>query len=181
VSPRAILEILVLVLVLALIGNARCSGEREGAIREQLKEEKSKSATYQKAAKLLMDSVATRDKQIATLKSRLPQTKLRYVTLRDTLLLQDSGSIPIAEVIPVLQAADSVIALQGQVIEGLSQQNRLLFAVIEEKDKEIASLNRQISLATRQHKPPFLSRVASTTTKLAVGAVIGAVAWESVR
>jgi hypothetical protein len=172
--------VLVLVLILA-IGQARCAGEREGAIRQQLREEKSKSATYQKAAKLLMDSVRVRDKQIASLNSRLPKTITKYHTLRDTLLLQDSGVVPIADVIPVLQAADSVIALQGQVIEGLSQQNRLLFAVIEEKDKEIASLNRQISLATRQHKPPFLSRVASTTTKLAVGAVIGAVAWESVR
>jgi hypothetical protein len=172
--------VLVLVLILA-IGQAKCAGVREGAIREQLKEEKSKAATYQKAAKLLLRRNDSLSATISTLNARLPKTITKYHTLRDTLLLQDSGVVPIADVIPVLQAADSVIALQGQVIEGLSQQNRLLFAVIEEKDKEIASLNRQISLATRQHKPPFLSRVASTTTKLAVGAVIGAVVWEGVR
>jgi hypothetical protein len=174
-------QVAILAIAILAIGQARCAGVREGAIRQQLSEEKSKSATYQKAAKLLMDSVAQRDKQIASLNSRLPKTITKYHTLRDTLLLQDSGVVPIADVIPVLQAADSVIALQGQVIEGLSQQNRLLFAVIEEKDNEIASLNRQIKLATRQHKPPFLHRVASTTTKLAVGAVIGAVVWEGVR
>jgi hypothetical protein len=174
-------QVAILVVALLAIGNARCSGIREGAIRQQLSEEKSKTATYKKAAKLLMDSVKVRDKQIATLNARLPKTITKYHTLRDTLLLQDSGVVPIADVIPVLQAADSVIALQGQVIEGQARQIRNLFAVGEEQDQQIASLNRQIKIATKQGKPPFLHRVASTTTKLAVGAVIGAVVWEGVR
>ena len=169
-----------LALILA-IGQAKCAGERSGVLSEQLRSLKEREAVHKKAAKLLMDSVATRDKQIASLNARLPQKVTRYVQLRDTLLVQDSGSVPIAQVIPVLQAADSVIEVQGRIIGVLSAQNTLLRAVVTAQDSAIQSLNRSLRLAERVAKPPFLSRVASTTTKLAVGAVIGAVAWEAVR
>ena len=172
--------VLVLVLILA-IGQAKCAGNREGAIREQLAQEKRVTATYKSAVKELLKRDDSLARQVAKLESRLPKTITKYHTLRDTLLLQDSGVVPIADVIPVLQAADSVIALQGTIIAGQVAQTATLRAVVVAQDSAIQSLNRSLRLATRVAKPPFLSRVASTTTKLAVGAVIGAVLWEGVR
>jgi hypothetical protein len=179
---RKIAEAVLVLALLLAIGQAKCSGVREGAIREQVKVLVAERATLKKSINLTKDSLLVKDKELSLLKSRLPRVVTRYHTLRDTLLLKDStASIPIAEVLPVLRAADSVIAVQAQIIEAHERKDVLQEALISKQDSAIASLNRQVSLITRKSKPPFLSRVASTTTKLAIGAAIGVVAWEFAR
>jgi hypothetical protein len=72
------------------------------------------------------------------------------------------------------------VALE-EVVAAHERKDVLQEALISKQDEQIASLNRQIGLVIRQKRPPFLSRVASTTTKLAIGAAVGIVAWEAIR
>jgi hypothetical protein len=170
---RKIAEAVLVLALLLAIGQAKCSGVREGAIREQVKVLVAERATLKKSINLTKDSLLVKDKELSLLKSRLPRVVTRYHTLRDTLLLKDStASIPIAEVLPVLRAADSVIAVQAQIIEAHERKDVLQEAVISKQDSAIQSLNRQISLTARQNKPPFLSRLADTGKKAVVGYVV---------
>lgn len=170
---RKIAEAVLVLALLLAIAQARCAGNRNGILTEQIRTEKAQAAMHQRAAKLLRDSVVVRDKEIIALKSRLPKTITRYHTLRDTLLLKDStASIPIAEVLPVLRAADSVITLQATIIEAHERKDVFQESVMSRQDSAIQSLQRQIGLVVRQKRPPFLSRLADTGKKAVVGYVV---------
>jgi hypothetical protein len=155
---RKIAEAVLVLALLLAIGQAKCAGVREGTIREQVK-----------ALVKRNDSLSA---TISTLTKAVPQVRTKYVTLRDTLLLQDTGVVPIEVVREVIKAADSLIGIQDRVIQLQRNQILTLTAVVNEKDEQIKSLNRQISLVGRQNKPPFLSRLADTGKKAVVGYVV---------
>jgi Ribonuclease G/E len=178
---RKIAEAVLVLALLLAIGQAKCAGVREGTIREQVKALVAERATSEKRTASLVKRNDSLSATISTLTKAVPQVRTKYVTLRDTLLLQDTGVVPIEVVREVIKAADSLIGIQDRVIQLQRNQILTLTAVVNEKDEQIKSLNREISLVSRQKSPPFLSRVASTTTKLAIGAAIGVVAWEFAR
>jgi hypothetical protein len=173
---RGIAEIGMVVLCLVLISLAKCEGNRNGVLSEQLKDERAASASLKKSIKLTKDSLLVRDKELSLLKKASARTVTKYRTLRDTLTLTDT-----IEVTEILEVADSAIVALEEVVAAHERKDVLQEALISKQDEQIASLNRQIGLVIRQKRPPFLSRVASTTTKLAIGAAVGIVAWEAIR
>jgi hypothetical protein len=173
---RKIAEAVLVLALLLAIGQAKCAGVREGAIREQVKALVAERATLKKSIKLTKDSLLVKDKELSLLKKASARTVTKYRTLRDTLTLTDT-----IEVTEILEVADSAIVALEEVVAAHERKDVLQEALISKQDEQIASLNRQIGLVIRQKRPPFLSRVASTTTKLAIGAAVGIVAWEAIR
>jgi hypothetical protein len=170
VKPRLLLETLGVILCLFFIGQARCAGVREGAIREQLKTVKAETATLKKSIKLTKDSLLVRDKEIASLKKVSARTVTKYRTLRDTIEVTDT-----VEVTEILEVADSAIVALEEVIYAHERKDVLQDALISKQDSSIASLNRQIRLVARHKSPPLLTRIANTGKWIAVGATLGIV------
>jgi succinate dehydrogenase/fumarate reductase flavoprotein subunit len=173
---RRIAEVVLVVALLLAIGQAKCAGNRNGILTEQIRTEKAQTAAHLKSIKLTKDSLLVRDRELSLLKKVSARTVTKYRTLRDTLTLTDT-----IEVTEILEVADSAIVALEEVVAAHERKDVLQEALISKQDEQIKSLNNQIRLVVRQQRPPFLSRVASTTTKLAIGAAIGVVAWEFAR
>jgi Ribonuclease G/E len=169
---RKIAEAVLVLALLLAIGQAKCAGVREGTIREQVKALVAERATSEKRTASLVKRNDSLSATISTLTKAVPQVRTKYVTLRDTLLLQDTGVVPIEVVREVIKAADSLIGIQDRVIQLQRNQILTLTAVVNEKDEQIKSLNREISIVSRQKRPPFLSRLADTGKKAVVGYVV---------
>jgi superfamily I DNA and RNA helicase len=176
--------------VLGLFGAVQCSGEREGRLSERIAQEvnarklsEKQTATEQKRADSLAVVVKKTQESLHVAEKRKEKTRTVYTTLRDSVVITDT--VVVKELIEAadsaLSASDSVHKIKDAIIGVQSGQIRSLNGVIYGQQQQIDALNRQLRLTVRQGKPPFLHRVASTTTKLAIGAAIGAVAWETIR
>jgi cell division protein FtsB len=178
---RKIAEAVLVVALLLAVGQAKCAGERNDILTERIAHEVTQRKQSEKRADSLVKRNDSLSATISTLTKAVPQTRTKYVTLRDTLLLQDTGVVPIEVVREVIKAADSLIGLQDKVIKSQSAQIGVLREIVSEKDEQIKSLNSQLRLTVRHNRPPLLNRVASAATKLAIGAAAGAIVWEAVR